>query len=195
MDDDPSVTPGPPRDPYMCYRCEGKGKHCPLCRNIGTKGAAPGIKYGITGGGIDGGMGGDGADDADPNAIIEPLPDWHVEDMNLVGELSYRQVKRHQYKYHPRDRQRKRKFPFCRVDIKYLPFCCCWLFRCPCNQIKKTEWVTPCAKEIGLGPILFLYTMRAFAWLFIILFIINLPLIFFYVKGLGPANEGRPASG
>ena len=63
MDDDPSVTPGPPRDPYMCYRCEGKGKHCPLCRNVGTKGAAPGIKYGIMGGGVDGGMGGDGADD------------------------------------------------------------------------------------------------------------------------------------
>ena len=42
---------------------------------------------------------------------------------------------------------------------------------------------------------LFLFTMRAFAWLFIILFILNLPLIFFYVNGLGPANEGRPASG
>jgi len=135
MDEDPGdgTTPGEPRDPYMCYRCEGKGKHCPLCRNIGTKGAGPGIKYGIQGGGGADGMGGEGAADDDPNAIIEPLPDWHVEDMNLVGELSYKQVKRHQYKYHPRDRQRKRKFPFCSVDIKYLPFCCCWLFRCPCN--------------------------------------------------------------
>ena len=62
MDEDPE-TAGPPRDPYMCYRCGGKGKACPLCRNIGTQGAGPGIKYGIQSGGLGGGMGGDEAGD------------------------------------------------------------------------------------------------------------------------------------
>lgn len=53
-------------------------------------------------------------------------------------------------------------------------------------RIKKTEWVTPCAKEIGLGPTLFLMTMRAFFFLFAFFAIINIPLFLFYLRGAGP---------
>jgi hypothetical protein len=54
-------------------------------------------------------------------------------------------------------------------------------------QVKKSEWVTPCAREIGLGPTLFIMTHKALAWLFTFFFIINIPLMFFYAKGSGRA--------
>jgi len=53
------------------------------------------------------------------------------------------------------------------------------------SRINKTEWVTPVAKEIGLGPTLFLMTMKAFFWFFAILAILNIPLFMFYLGGNG----------
>jgi hypothetical protein len=54
--------------------------------------------------------------------------------------------------------------------------------------VKKSTWVTPCAREIGLGPTLFIMTHKALTYLFLFFFAINIPLIFFYAKG-----SGRPA--
>ena len=71
----------------------------------------------------------------------------------------------------------KDKFHPVNEDIKFLPISMC--------QIKKSEWVTPCAREIGLGPTLFIMTHKALAYLFIFFFILNIPLMFFYAKGDG----------
>ena len=67
-----------------------------------------------------------------------------------AGALSYSKVKRHQYKFHPRDREQKQKFAPFGADIKFFPISQC--------QIKKDDWVTKCAREIGLGPTLFILT-------------------------------------
>jgi hypothetical protein len=51
---------------------------------------------------------------------------------------------------HVRDRENREKFNWQEADIKYLPI--------SKSSIKKTEWLTPAAKEMGLGPTLFLMT-------------------------------------
>jgi hypothetical protein len=96
--------------------------------------------------------------------------------------LSYSKVKRHQYRFHPRDREEKKKFAPFGADISFLPI--------SSAQIKKEEWVTNCAREIGLGPALFIMTQKAFMYLFLILVIINLPLFFFFVRGGAPETDG-----
>jgi len=88
----------------------------------------------------------------------------------------------HQYKMHPRDRKNKTKFPWKTSDISFIP--CCK------SQVKKSTWVTPCAKEIGLGPTLFLMTQKALTYLFLLFLIISFPLFFFYARGNGPAGGG-----
>lgn len=85
---------------------------------------------------------------------------------------------------HPRDRKLKEKFHPINEDIKFLPLSMC--------QIKKSEWVTPCAREIGLGPTLFIMTHKALFYLFAFFFVINLPLIFFYSNGSGTAVQEEP---
>lgn len=80
------------------------------------------------------------------------------------------------------DREEKERFHWWHADISYLP-----LFA---SKIKKSEWVTPCAKEIGLGPTLFLMTMKAFFWIFCLLAILNIPLMIFYTGGSGTKQEG-----
>ena len=39
--------------------------------------------------------------------------------------------------------------------------------------MKKSNWVTPCAREIGLGPTVFIMSHKALMWLFLFLFAIN----------------------
>ena len=118
----------------------------------------------------------------DPNKIIEP-EEWEVsEDPNVVHALSYRKVKEYQYVRHPRDRIKKDMFDWRRVDIGRL-YCCL-------NRKRRLEWVTPCAKEIGLGPTLFLMTQKAFMYLFAFFAIINFPLFFFYARGGGGNDAG-----
>ena len=64
-------------------------------------------------------------DGGDPNALLEP----HEQDIypegetNNTGQLSYKKVKIHQYKYHPRDRKNKIKFPWFSTDLSYIPCC------------------------------------------------------------------------
>jgi len=53
------------------------------------------------------------------------------------------------------------------------------------------KWVTNEAREIGIGPTLFLMTQKAFAYLFIVFFILNLPLMFFYYNAGGSGSEGK----
>jgi hypothetical protein len=91
---------------------------------------------------------------------------------NGLGNLSYSRVKRHQYTFHPRNRREKKKFAPFGADLSYLPISAC--------QINKSEWVTPAAREIGLGPTLFIMTQKAFMYLFLVITIINIPLFAFY---------------
>jgi hypothetical protein len=52
-------------------------------------------------------------------------------------------------------------------------------------------WVTPTAVEIGLGPTLFLMTMKAFFWMFVLFSILNIPLILLYCgQGVTEVKEG-----
>lgn len=76
---------------------------------------------------------------------------------------------------HPRDPETKLEYDWWNADISFLP-----LFK---KQVKITEWVTPEAKAIGLGPVLYLHTMKVFAWLFVFFTILNIPLFMFYVNG------------
>ena len=62
--------------------------------------------------------------------------------------------------------------------------------------INKARWVTPAAREIGIGPTLFLMTQKAFAYMFAFFVIINLPIFFFYsTGGKGPTTEDSAADG
>lgn len=44
---------------------------------------------------------------------------------NGLGNLSYSRVKRHQYKFHPRDRKEKKKFAPFGADLSFLPISSC----------------------------------------------------------------------
>lgn len=87
---------------------------------------------------------------------------------------------------HPRDPETKKDYDWWNADISFLP-----LFK---KQVKITEWVTPEAKAIGLGPVLYLHTMKVFAWLFVFFTILNIPLFMFYVNGQGP-SAGKQGTG
>ena len=55
--------------------------------------------------------------------------------------------------------------------------------------MKRSTWVTPCAREIGLGPTLFIMTHKALLYLFLFFFAVNFPLMFFYAKGSGKPQD------
>ena len=90
--------------------------------------------------------------DEDPWALIEPDEQQEIEEQkgHLGAPLSYKKCKENEFKFHPRDRENKCKFNWLTVDLSYLPLCQ--------GCVKKNDWVTECAKEIGLGPTLFLMT-------------------------------------
>lgn len=84
---------------------------------------------------------------------------------------------------HVKDRVGLRDFNWWYCDLSYFP-----LFE---SQVPRNKWVTPVARELGVGASIFLMTMRAFAWLFLWLFIINLPLLIFYQGGgTNPEAQG-----
>jgi len=115
-------------------------------------------------------------------------PENDEDDPNLIKPLSYKKVQVHKYDNHPRDRHNKEEFKWwCDADISYIPFFCDPL-------VDQEEWVTPVAREIGLGPTLFLMTLRAFMWLFLFFTIINIPLMIFYASGNMQANEAGAVS-
>ena len=134
-------------------------------------------------------------------------PDEQDDDPNLVKGLSYRQVQVHADEMHPRDRRESRRrhkpgdasvkmagdyrllrrWDWCEADIGYIPFWCDPLHA-------KEEWVTPCAREIGLGPTLFLMTLKAFMWLFLFFSVIHLPLFMLYASGDQSGSTGESAA-
>lgn len=107
--------------------------------------------------------------------LVVPDEEAEARDLNYVGPLSYRKVKRHQFVTHPRDRIKRKLFDWWSTPMQYIPL---YL-----SSIKRSAWVTTAAREIGVGPALFLLTQKAFAWFFLFLFIINIPVIMFYAKG------------
>lgn len=126
-------------------------------------------------------------DAANTSHMPVAVPQKDDEDRE-VPKLSYAAVKAWQSKIHPRDPENDNaEYVWFSADLKYLPIC----LAC----IKKTEWITPEARAIGLGPVLFLHTMKVFAYLFFFFFLVNLPIIFFYSKGQGPASLERVSSG
>ena len=102
-------------------------------------------------------------------------------DDNYISWLSWKRVKMHQYRTHPRNRAKGKVYNCCSADISFLPICMCC--------VNRSKWVTPAAREIGIGPTLFLMTVKAFAYLFLVLTIINIPLFFFYSSGGGVATD------
>ena len=128
-------------------------------------------------------------------------PDEEDDDPNVVKPLSYRLVQVHADEIHPRDRRErgcrcdpnakwagdymlKRRWDWCAAEISYIPFWCDPLHA-------KEEWVTPVAREIGLGPTLFLMTLKAFMWLFLFFTVINIPLFMLYGSGDQSGSAGE----
>ena len=103
----------------------------------------------------------------------DPISD-DEDDINVIRELSYKKVLKHRFDHHPYDRNTGEKFSWWSTDISYFPCCCSSL-------VGSKNWVTPAAKEIGLGPSIFLMTMKAFSYLFLLFFLLNIPLMFFYL--------------
>jgi hypothetical protein len=52
--------------------------------------------------------------------------------------------------------------------------------------VKKTSEM---AKQIGVGPALFLMSTRAFSWFFLFLTILNIPVMLFYGLGNRDSND------
>ena len=124
--------------------------------------------------------------DEEPNDSYE-LQDAVSDDddnLNIARNLSYKKVKKHIYDNHPFDRQTGDRFKWYSADISYFPCCCSSLTSSP-------KWVTECAKEIGLGPAIFLMTQKAFSYLFLLFFLLNLPLLFFYQRGITSSQKGE----
>jgi hypothetical protein len=64
-----------------------------------------------------------GEEEEDPWELIVPEMDYDDEkNSNQIADLSYKAVKLHQYRNHPRDRHKKDKFNWWRSDISFLPF-------------------------------------------------------------------------
>jgi hypothetical protein len=115
----------------------------------------------------------------DEEVLLHPDEDILFDEANgdVAAALSYKKVKDNQWFYHCFDREQSTRFNKVPIDwyntsISYIP--CCK------KTILKSKWVTPTAKEIGLGPTLFLMTMKAFFWMFVLFSIINIPLILLY---------------
>jgi len=75
---------------------------------------------------IDGHTGGKGKaiEVEDPDKFWELIdPDFEADafDDNYIGHLSYKKVKTHQYRYHPRDRINKTEIDWWKADISFLP--------------------------------------------------------------------------
>lgn len=123
-----------------------------------------------------------------PCDLIEPPIEVFEEDNDQsLRKLSYKQVKEWQKRMHPRHPETKLPFNWFSADISYLPVSSYF--------IKKEEWVTEEAKQIGLGATLYLHTMKALAYLFLFFSLINIPLFMFYVNGQGPQALAKVQSG
>lgn len=122
--------------------------------------------------------------------LIDPDEDDEKQyiDDNYITHLSYKKVKMHQYRTHPRNRSTGKIYPCCEADISFIPICMCC--------VNRARWVTPAAREIGIGPTLFLMTQKAFAYLFAVFIVINSPLFFYYsTGGQGATTDDQGSDG
>jgi len=117
-------------------------------------------------------------DPADLLIVPDYEPPEEDDDVNPPRKLSYTKIKAYQAKMHPRDQETKEPFPWWSSELGFMPILD--------SQVNEAEWVTKEAKELGLGPVLYLYTMKALAYMFLVFTILNIPLFMFYVNGLGP---------
>ena len=53
--------------------------------------------------------------------LVVPDEEQEARDLNYVGPLSYRKVKRHQFVNHPRDRVKRKEFEFWNSEMSYIP--------------------------------------------------------------------------
>lgn len=53
---------------------------------------------------------------------------------------------------------------------------------------------TPMARQLGVGPSLFLLSTKAFAWFFVFLTILNIPVFRYYYYGRPDAEQGSSGS-
>ena len=87
---------------------------------------------------------------------------------------SYVKLMAHIGSAHPRKEHNDkggRTFGICE-ELGYYPVCCC-----------KQKPVSSMAKEIGLGPTMFLISAKSLAWFFVVLTILNVPTyMFFYAS-------------
>lgn len=122
--------------------------------------------------------------DDDPYGLIEPQLEVFEKDdeTSEAGKLSYKEVKIWQSRMHPRDPETKEPFSWWSADLKFIP-----LFSA---QVKASEWVTEPARAIGLGPVLYLHTMKALAYLFLFFTLVNIPLMLSYQQAASHASEG-----
>lgn len=51
------------------------------------------------------------------------------------------------------------------------------------------------AKQIGIGPTLFLMSTKALAWFFLAISILNIPVLMFYYKGNNDSSASQAVDG
>lgn len=98
------------------------------------------------------------------------LADMHLD---YDDKPSYVTLMAHIGAMHPRkvqDETGGRTFGIC-DELGYYPVCWC-----------KQKPVSPMAKEIGLGPTMFLISAKALAWFFVVLTILNVPTYMFFYE-------------
>lgn len=101
------------------------------------------------------------------------------EGMNIDDKPSYLKLMKHISSMHPRKELNDtggKKFGIC-DELGFYPLCCC-----------KQRAVSPMAKEIGLGPTMFLISAKTLAWFFVVLTILNVPTYMFFYKSNQTAN-------
>ena len=105
--------------------------------------------------------------------------------MNFEESISYTKLVRHIQNWHPtkivkgQDSTSVETFSICE-DIGSLPMSNC------CRR--KT---TDMAKQIGIGPSIFLMTTKALSWFFLLMTILNTPVFIFYYAGNVDAASGQ----
>lgn len=92
-----------------------------------------------------------------------------ILDGDFADKPTYSKMIAHKNLVHPRIDGKK--FGCC-ASLGYYPICCC-----------KQQPISKMAKEIGVGPTIFLMSTARLGWFFVLLSILNIPLyLFFYTS-------------
>lgn len=85
------------------------------------------------------------------------------------------------------------KVPFGVCDTAVGDLCCHSRGKKEGSEEDVDTTVTECARQIGLGPTLFLMSTKAMAYLFLVLGILNLPVLFFFYSGNATQSDSTYA--